>query len=222
MNWETLLCWGDSITIGSRSYLCYPEYAANSLATATDRQWHAITHAVCGYTTCDLNRSLAPEIGKMKDLAPGLLAIMIGTNDLKSPTAIEPFRIAYSQLLIKARLVCSPNQILLFEIPELRTGVMYPYLVSMNATVKKYNTVIREMADQFGVRTMHADLEDRHLFDGVHLNEIGSEHVGSQLAAKVLKDRGIISPQPKDFRPINVATASSPAIGISIPATQLH
>ena len=222
MNWETLLCWGDSITIGSRSYLCYPEYAAQSLATSTDRQWHAITHAVCGYTTCDLNRSLAPELGKMKDLAPGLLTIMIGTNDLKSPTAIEPFRIAYSQLLIKARLVCSPNQILLFEIPELRTGVMYPYLVSMNATVKKYNAVIREMADQFGVRTMQADLEDRHLFDGVHLNETGSEHVGSQLAAKVLEDRGLTLPQKKEANSISIATASSPTIDISIPTIPLR
>ena len=222
MNWETLLCWGDSITIGSRSYLCYPEYAAQSLATATDRQWHAITHAVCGYTACDLNRSLAPELGKMQVLKPGLLTIMIGTNDLKSPTAIEPFKIAYTQLLIKARLICSPSQILLFEIPELRTGVMYPYLVSMNETVKKYNSAIKELADQFGVRTISADLDDHHLFDGVHLNEAGSEHVGAQLSAKVLDDRGLGQSQQKKVDTIGVPLAPSTTIKVSIPATTLH
>jgi len=222
MNWETLLCWGDSITIGARSYLCYPEYAAQSLADATDRRWHAITHAVCGYTACDLNRSLAPEIGKMKDLKPGLLTIMIGTNDLKGPTALKPFKIAYSQLLIKARMVCGPNQILLFEIPELKTGVMYPYLVSMNASVRKYNTAIKELADQFGVRTIGVDLEDHHLFDGVHLDETGSHHVGCQLAAKVLEDRGLSRSQQNKVDSIGVAVAPSPAIGACMPVSSMH
>lgn len=40
MNWETLLCMGDSITIGSRSYLGYPEYAGHYLSTETNKKWN--------------------------------------------------------------------------------------------------------------------------------------------------------------------------------------
>jgi len=97
MNWETMLAWGDSITIGARSYLSYAEYAGNFLQKETKKHWHTPVHAVCGFTASDLNRSLTPELASQKSLSPSLLTLMIGTNDLKSPTDPELFRIAYRQ-----------------------------------------------------------------------------------------------------------------------------
>ena len=191
MNWETLLSWGDSITIGARSYLAYPEYAGQSLSQPTSKHWHTPIHAECGYTACDLNRSLTPELQSFVEMKPSLLTIMIGTNDLKSPTTIESFRIAYRQLLIKAHMVCSSQQILVLAIPELKRGVMYPYQFEMNSTVKELNQVIAGLAEEFGVRMISVDLNDEDLFDGVHLNESGSEKVGQQIADFVLADRGI-------------------------------
>ena len=191
MNWETLLSWGDSITIGARSYLAYPEYAGQSLSQPTRKQWHTPIHATCGYTVCDLNRSLTSQLQSFVELKPSFLTIMIGTNDLKSPTAIEPFRIAYRQLLIKAHMVCSSQQILILAVPELKRGVMYPYQFGMNSTIMRFNEVIGELAEEFGVRMISANLDDEDLFDGVHLNESGSKNVGQQVADFILADRGI-------------------------------
>jgi len=123
MNWETILAWGDSITIGARSYLAYAEHAGNFLQQETGKHWHTPIHAVCGYTACDLNRSLTPEISNQQALSPSLLTLMIGTNDLKSPTDPESFRVAYRQLLIKASLICPAQQILVLHIPRLKAGV---------------------------------------------------------------------------------------------------
>ena len=192
MNWETILSWGDSITIGARSYLAYPEYAGHTLTQSTNKHWHTPIHAVCGYTACDLNRSLTPELEKFVALKPSLLTIMIGTNDLKSPTDVDSFEIAYRQLLIKAHLVCPPKQILVLPIPELKKGVMYPYQIDMNSTVKLLNSSINDLATEFGVRTLSVELEDIDLYDGVHLSESGSRNVGSQVADFVLADRGLL------------------------------
>jgi lysophospholipase L1-like esterase len=58
MNWETLLCLGDSITIGARSYLGYPDYAADYLKQKTNKNWLAVNYAVSGYTTIQLARHM--------------------------------------------------------------------------------------------------------------------------------------------------------------------
>ncbi len=46
MNWETLMCFGDSITIGARSYCGYPEYAGNYLEKELGNKWNIINHAI--------------------------------------------------------------------------------------------------------------------------------------------------------------------------------
>ena len=198
MNWETLLCWGDSITIGARSYLAYAEYAGTYLSETTNREWHTPVHATCGFTASDLNRSLTPVMPTMKDYQPSFLTILIGTNDLKAPTSRECFRIAYRQVLIKARLICRPGQILAIQIPQLKTGVMYPYQMEMNETVEEFNEDISQLARDFGVRTVKLQLADEDLFDGVHLNESGSTHVAWQIAEFILRDRGLTVPLEED------------------------
>jgi len=194
VNWETLLTWGDSITIGARSYLAYGEYAGKFLSNATHREWHTPVHATCGFTANDLNRSLTPLMPTMKSFQPSFLTILIGTNDLKGPTTRECFRVAYRQVLVKARLICRPSQILAIEIPHLKTGVMYPYQMGMNKTVDHFNEDIREISRDFKVRTLKLHLEDDDLFDGVHLTEEGSEHVAWQITELVLHDRGLTVP----------------------------
>ena len=219
MNWETILSWGDSITIGARSYLAYPEYAGHALTQSTNKHWHTPIHAFCGYTACDLNRSLTPELEKFVALKPSLLTIMIGTNDLKSPTDIGSFEIAYRQLLIKAHLVCPSKQILILPIPELKKGVMYPYQIHMNSTVKLLNSSIDDLATEFGVRTLSVGLEDVDLYDGVHLSESGSRNVGSHVADFILADRGLLpettTTQPAATRDVNRSWTSSLSVAQS-------
>lgn len=191
MNWETLLAWGDSITIGARSYLAYPEYAGQILKERTDKHWHTPIHAVCGYTTSDLNRSLTPQMSAMTALAPSVLTIMIGTNDLKSATPSSAFAIAYEQILIKARMVLPSSQIIVLPIPEMVPGVMYPYRYSMNGDVRRLNDIITSLAAEHAIRTLSGSLPTEQFFDGVHLNEVGSRAVGQRIAEQVFLDRGL-------------------------------
>ncbi len=58
MNWESLLCMGDSITRGARSYLGYPEIAADMLTKSTRVAWTSWNFAWNGYRAVDLLRAV--------------------------------------------------------------------------------------------------------------------------------------------------------------------
>jgi lysophospholipase L1-like esterase len=189
MNWETILCVGDSITIGSRSYLGYPEYCGDFLSKETNKKWNVLNHAVAGYTTIDLTRSIDKSFSNLKIAKPDIATVMIGTNDLKSKTSIENFRIAYEQLIIKVRLLIGTKAIVLLEIPQLAEGVMLPYTISMNKTIIEYNKIIQLIAEENDFIYIQLNYLNTHFYDGVHLNDTGSKHIGEQLAKHILKLR---------------------------------
>lgn len=186
MNWETLLCLGDSITIGARSYLSYPEYCGHHLSKETNKKWNVVNHAVSGYKTVDLLRDIDKHFSTLKVIKPDIATILIGTNDLKSNLAAETFRKAYELLVLKVRLVVGNQNIMLLEIPKLKSGVMFPYRIEMNQTVEVYNQIIHEIATTSGYIYSKIDCDDHHFFDGVHLNEQGSEAFGQHLAESIL------------------------------------
>lgn len=193
MNWETLLCLGDSITFGARSYFGYPEIAGNILEEKLSKSWNIINHSTNGFTTIDLIRSLNPVSPLYKREAPSIITIMIGTNDIKNKTSIEDFTVAYNQIIIKAKLMAVNSNIVLFKIPRFTKKVFYPYNYSMNADVSRFNIVIEELAKENQLRTIDLDLEDDDFFDGVHFSAKGSLSAGKQLAEFILKDKGIES-----------------------------
>ena len=182
MNWETLLCLGDSITIGSRSYLGYPEYCGQFLSIETSKNWNVINHAVAGFTTIELARSIDKSIAQLKTIKPEIITVLIGTNDLKSNTSLKNFKIAFQQLLTKAQLIIGNKNILVLEIPELPRGIMLPYKIEMNETIIKYNEVIKEVAKKEGLMLFKIDSKPEHFFDGVHLNDSGSEEWGKRVS----------------------------------------
>lgn len=189
MNWETLLCTGDSITIGSRSYIGYPEYCGDFLSRETKKNWNVLNHAVAGYTTIDLLRSIDKNYYNLKSAGPNLATILIGTNDLKSDTSVELFEIAYGLLVTKIRLIVGNVNVVLIEIPKLSNGVMLPYNIKMNSMITEYNKVIRSIANKNGLHCIELYCEDSFFYDGVHLNELGSKQVGKQLSDFILKLR---------------------------------
>lgn len=186
MNWETLLCVGDSITIGSRSYLGYPEYCGGFLSDETKKKWNVLNHAVAGYTTIDLVRSIDRNYNHLKSAKPDIATVMIGTNDLKSNTSLKLFKLSYELLVVKMRLLIGNANIVLVAIPKLMNDVMLPYNIGMNTLVDQYNVIIREIANENGLRHMELSLDASCFYDGVHLNEEGSEHIGKQLSDFVL------------------------------------
>ena len=113
MNWETLLSFGDSITIGSRSYLGYPEYCGEYLINKTRKNWNVINHAISGFTVIDLTRSIDKEFANLKNTKPEIATVLIGTNDLIINNPTNLFKIAYEQLAIKLQLIVGNNNIIL-------------------------------------------------------------------------------------------------------------
>jgi lysophospholipase L1-like esterase len=186
MNWETLLCAGDSITIGARSYLSYPEYCGAQLSKETRKHWNVVNHAMPALKTIDLARSIDRNFSALKSIRPDVASILIGTNDLKSDISTEIFTVAYRLLVLKIRLIVGNSNIILIEIPKLKNGVMFPYRIDMNRKILEYNAVIREIAESEGMIAAQIACGDECFFDGVHLNESGSEIFGKQLADRIL------------------------------------
>ena len=183
------MCLGDSITIGSRSAIGYPEYCADELSSVTNKYWNVVNHAVAGYKTIDLCRSVSNNFAHLSQFKPEIISIMVGTNDLKSRTSLHDFKISYQQLLIKARLLVGNSNVLLILIPPLMEGVMLPYKVDMNQLAQDYNEVISHFAEEMGFSLFSFEAKNEHFYDGVHLNNEGSKEWGKQLAGEILQGR---------------------------------
>ncbi len=190
MNWETILCIGDSITIGARSYLGYPEYLGHYLQAKTGANWNVINHAVSGYTCRDICRHLNNNYPMVDLQKPSVATILIGTNDVKQETKLDAFGIAYEALIVKTKLLVPHNHIFLIKIPLLGVGVKYPYTFSMNEVIPKYNKVITELAKKYDLRTISLNTEPVEFYDGVHLNEAGSRSYAKQILKTILLEKG--------------------------------
>ncbi len=185
MNWETLLCLGDSITIGSRSYLGYPEYCGDYLVKTTQKDWNVINHATAGFTTIDLVRQIDKKIAALRAFKPDFASVLIGTNDLKNNTSVSDFKIASQQLLVKVTLIVGSTNFVLVEIPKLMEGVMLPYRLEMNHLVDQYNTIIHQLAVDKKIEVIKFTNDPSYFYDGVHLNPLGSSKWGTELGGYI-------------------------------------
>jgi lysophospholipase L1-like esterase len=191
MNWETILSFGDSITSGARSYLGYPEICGDILGKKLDKNWHVINHAVNGFTTMDLVRSINPILENYKQSFPSIITVMIGTNDIKSHISPDEFQTAYRQLIIKLRLLSISDNVLLIKIPRLTKKVFYPYNYLMNEQIAEFNSIIERLGSESKLRCFEFIFDDDDYFDGVHLNSRGCQTAARQLSGLILKDKGI-------------------------------
>jgi len=185
------MCFGDSITIGARSYCGYPEYAGNYLEKELGNKWNIINHAISGYTAMDLHRYITNNFANLSAFTPSIVSVMIGTNDIKNNTSCEDFEIAYNQVLIKAKLIAMKRNVLMIKIPYLPQKVMYPYNFKMNEKITVFNEMLSAIAEDHKVRIAEFRISEEELFDGVHLNDLGSKNFGKQLAEYILLDKGI-------------------------------
>jgi len=190
MNWETLLCIGDSITIGARSYIGFPEYLGHFLSKETNTEWNVINQAISGYTCRDISRNISSNFTNIKNQNPSIATILIGTNDVKTNTSPELFEIAYVQLITKVKLLIPGNNILLIKIPNFTKGIKYPYTFKLNEQIPQYNDIITRLSKKYQLRLIELSTEQEHLFDGVHLNECGSRCVAKQISSTILIDKG--------------------------------
>jgi len=184
------MCFGDSITIGARSYCGYPEYTGNFLEQDLGNKWNVINHAVSRYTAMDLARYITANFSNLKQFEPGVISVLIGTNDVKLNTAPSDYKIALEQVILKSMMMAQLKNVVLIKIPSLPKKVSYPYLYSMNERIITLNQIIQDVSAAHGLRTLELQLSDADLFDGVHLNAAGSKNAGQQLARFILADKG--------------------------------
>ncbi|MCB0525019.1 MAG: SGNH/GDSL hydrolase family protein [Lewinellaceae bacterium] len=193
MNWETLACFGDSITIGARSYLGYPEYISSHLQEEIGNSWNVLNIAVSGFTACDLQRKITADSQTISIHDISFFTLLIGTNDVKKSTPLPEFRIAYDLTVLKILLLCKHANGVLISIPEFRKGLKYPYNFDMNTLVCEFNKVIFDIGQKYGLKVLNLDLEDKDFFDGIHLNQQGSFQVASQISNHILNEKGLIT-----------------------------
>lgn len=194
MNWETYLAFGDSITIGARTYSGYPELTGYELSVQLSKHWNVVNHAQSGFKAIDLARYIDRHFVCLKGTNASISTILIGTNDVKEKTSMRDFRVALDQVILKARLLTMNENVIILMIPEFSQGIMYPYSIGMNEVIPRFNEEIRELADHHGIRTLAINSTGSDFSDGVHLNAKGNQSFSSQLVNYILKDRGIIKP----------------------------
>lgn len=191
MNWETYIAFGDSITIGARTYLGYPELAGNKLSERLSKQWNVINHSASGFKAIDLARDIDRHFSSLREHKSSITSILIGTNDIKEKTSVEDFTVALNQIIIKSKLLTINKNVVLFLIPEFYKGIMYPYSIEMNDAIALFNKHIALLAKDHHVRVLNLNHSEEDFFDGVHLNRLGIENFSDQVSTFILKDKGI-------------------------------
>lgn len=191
MNWETYISIGDSITLGARTYMSYPEKIAHSLKQVLKKDWNIINISENGYRVIDILRLIDRSYGNIVTQLSGITTILIGTNDAKDKTNVIDFRIAYNLLVLKAKLFTQKGNVILIKIPKFPVGIMYPYNYKMNDLIDNFNSIIHETGEEHGIRIFEFILEKDDFFDGVHLSEQGVDNCASQLLEFILHDKGM-------------------------------
>lgn len=191
MNWETYIALGDSITIGARTYLGYPELVGKKLSESLHKEWNVINHSVSGFKAIDLARYIDLHYSSLIQHKASVTSVLIGTNDIKEKTSLEDFKVALNQIIIKAKLLTTNKNVILFLIPEFHKGIMYPYNIEMNETIASFNMAIQTLAQKHNIRLLTLDHSEIDFFDGVHLNDTGIDNFSSQITKFILKDKGI-------------------------------
>jgi len=192
MNWETYIAFGDSITIGARTYLGYPELVGNLLSTELSKQWNVINHAKSGLKAIDLARHIDNSFFSLKEYKASVTSMLIGTNDIMAQTTKEDFKIALDQIILKTKLLTVNKNVIILTIPAFHKGIMYPYSIGMNETIFEFNSIINESAIQHEIRLLQLKHSEQDFFDGVHLNATGIKNFSSQISKFILKDKGIL------------------------------
>lgn len=169
-----------------------PEAAGDMLSSYLSKQWNVINHSVCGYKAIDLARHVDKHFCALKDSCPSVTTILVGTNDVKEHTSAEEFRVALGQVILKARLFTMNENVIVMAIPHFHRGICYPYTMEMNEGIAMLNAETRYLVAQHHVRLPELSHNEYDFADGVHLSNKGVRAFAEQVAAFILKDKGVL------------------------------
>ena len=104
MNYQKIACWGDSQTVGARTYGCYPLYLGQILNQRTRYSWQVLSLANNGYTARDLWLRVSADLPGLTDFHQA--CILIGANDVGHDSPSDTFAEYYRQILLRAVMIC--------------------------------------------------------------------------------------------------------------------
>jgi lysophospholipase L1-like esterase len=185
MNYQNMLCLGDSQTFGARSYGCYPLHLGRILRARTLYRWRVINRATNGHTARDLWFRLGYELDGIGDTFQACL--LIGTNDVGEATPIDLFGEYYCQCL-EALFIKGYRSVFCGEIPPIHADGHGFFSRERAASRHAYSDVCR---------TLVAGFPDAHWVemgeippscyeDPVHFNEAGNQWVAERFADAVM------------------------------------
>lgn len=185
MNYQNLLCAGDSQTFGARSYGCYPLYLAQQLTARSPYAWHALNLSVNGFTARDLWFRLGAELGRIPDTRQACL--LIGTNDAGEKKDPDLFEEYYRQIL-RAFFIHHYKVVWCGEIPPIHAdGHVYFDRTTCERRDLLNARIERVVAEFPGARLVRFDRLGRDCYeDPVHFNEAGNRAVAEAFAREIL------------------------------------
>jgi hypothetical protein len=185
MNYQNVLCVGDSLTFGARTYGCYPLSLGRMLTDRTPYMWRVINEAHNGHTCRELWFAVNRILDRIADTY--IACVLIGTNDVGNSSPPELFRDYYSQVL-NAFLIKKFRQIFCGGIPPI-----YPdghAFIDQSCVDRRdtLNRIIREVVDATPrarfVVTEGLGRDDYE--DSVHFGESGNDKIARCFADAIV------------------------------------
>jgi lysophospholipase L1-like esterase len=185
MNYQNILCVGDSQTLGARSYGCYPLHLARMLTERSAYAWRAVPLATNGHTARDVWFRLGEELDRIQDTRQACL--LIGTNDAGEGKPADLFEEYYRQIL-RAFFVKKYKVVWCGEVPPIHTDGHVYFDRRASDRRDRLNECIARVAAEFAdVRVVRFEGLTLECYeDSVHFNEAGNRLVAEAFAHAIL------------------------------------
>jgi lysophospholipase L1-like esterase len=184
MNYQKIICWGDSQTVGARTYGCYPLYLVRSLNQGSRYVWSAISFCRNGYTARDLWFRMGPDLLTVGDTPQA--CILIGTNDVGEGTPLDLFAEYFAQL-VDALAIARFRVVHCGEIPRIWPDGHAYFAQGTEQRRAEYNAAIERVVASSSIARLvrFPGLTAEHFVDPVHFSESGNAAIAEAFAASI-------------------------------------
>jgi lysophospholipase L1-like esterase len=173
VNYQNILCYGDSQTCGARTYTSWPHYLALEMEKRDGKRWNVIERAVCGYTAKDLLKMI--QMDNIPDCIQA--CVLIGTNDCKGMTKPLVFKDYIHR--IDTAFKIKHIEPIFAKIPPL-------YLFGGDMPYRYKHKLHRIELNNF-IEGIDLDLKKDCYEDAVHFNDKGNREVAKLFAEAICK-----------------------------------
>jgi lysophospholipase L1-like esterase len=185
MNYQNLICLGDSLAFGARTYGCFPLLLGKRLTEQSSYQWRVMNVSRNGATARSLWFSLNDGTLRLDDVY--LACLLIGTNDASADSPPDAFAEYYRQI-IRTLVLQRFRAIFCGTIPPLHCDGHAFFPRAAEARRPLLNDRIRKLVAEFPQARL-VDLEGvgpEHCVDPAHFNDLGNDVVAEAFCRAVL------------------------------------